>query len=153
MNLSLTHDQLTLETIATILNSAYIKTEVVKRREGAEDEHQIIESYLADLKFEVFPGRHDDIIFRAYMPFANACDEERLRKSADYMDNFSVDTTYIAKMDDGGHLMCFHHNHVIPEDETISPAYLVKLARYFVRAVDQHLDNWAAIEGVACGTI
>ena len=35
MNLSLTHDQLTLETIATILNSAYIKTEVVKRREGA----------------------------------------------------------------------------------------------------------------------
>ena len=62
MNLTLTYDQLTLETIATILNSAYIKTEVVKRNDCKENEYKIAESYLDDLAFEIIPGLRDDII-------------------------------------------------------------------------------------------
>ena len=86
------------------------------------------------------------------MPYTSEYDEGRLKEAANYMDNWSVDTTYIGKMNDDRHLMCFHHNHVIPEDEKISSAYLVKLTRYFVKAVNQHLENWQSIENLACGS-
>ena len=151
MNLAFTHEQLTLETIATTLNGAYIKTEINKRQGGTKHEYQVAEACLDDVKFQIMPGRKDDIVFRAYIPFTSNHKEKNLRKAADFLNNFSVDMTYVASLNDGRHLMCFHLNHVIPEDETISPAYLIKLSRYFVKAVHQHLDNWDTIEGIACG--
>ena len=151
MNLAFTHEQLTLETIATTLNGAYVATKIIMLQAGTNREHQVAEACLDDMKFQIMPGRKDDIVFRSYIPFSSNYKEQNLRKAADFLDNYSVDMTYVASLDDGRHLMCFHLNHVIPEDETISPAYLVKLSRYFVKVVHQHLDNWPVIESMACG--
>ena len=153
MKLTFTHDQLTAECIANVLNSAYITTEVEKENEGEENETSIAKSVLDDFRFEVLAGSRDDVIFRSYVTFSKDYDEQRLRKAADYMDFFPVDSSYCAGLDDGGHVMCFHHNHVIPEDETISPAYLVKLTRYFVKALGTSLRVWEAIEDVADKTV
>ena len=152
MNLAFTTKQLTPETIATILNGAYIKTELITRNEGTETEYVFAQARLHQWTFEIVTGRFDDIIFRAYVPFDKSFDQEKLKKTADYMDNYPVDTTYIANFESGDHMMCFHYNHVLPEDETISPAYLVKLTRYFVKYLNQFFVDWKIIEQHACET-
>lgn len=146
MNLTFTIDQLTPETIATILNGAYIKTEVATKHEGTKNEYQLATARLDEWTFEIQTGRFDDIIFRAYVPFDKDFSQEKLKTTADYMDNFPVDTTYITNFESGDHLMCFHYNHVLPEDETISPGYLVKLSRYFVKYLNQYFEDWKQIE-------
>ena len=151
-NITFTVEQLTPEVIATILNGAYIKTEITIQNEGTEKEYQLATSQLDQWTFEVSTGRYDDIIFRAYVPFAKECDQEKLKSTADFMDNFPVDTTYITSFESGAHLMCFHYNHVLPEDETISPAYLVKLSRYFVKYLDKFNTDWHLIEQSATET-
>ena len=152
MNLAFTTKQLTPETIATILNGAYIKTELITHNEGKETEYVLAQAQLDRYRFEVVTGRFDDIIFRSYIPFDKSFDQEKLKAAADYMDNFPVDTTYIGNFESGDHMMCFHYNHVLPEDETISPAYLVKLTRYFVKYLSQFFNDWEAIEQRACET-
>ena len=84
MKLTFTHDQLTAECIANVLNSAYITTEVEKENEGEENETSIAKSVLDDFRFEVLAGSRDDVIFRSYVTFSKDYDEQRLRKAADY---------------------------------------------------------------------
>ena len=54
MKLTFTHDQLTAECIANVLNSAYITTEVEEENEG--EEMNQCKSVLDDFRFEVLAG-------------------------------------------------------------------------------------------------
>jgi len=149
MELEFTFEQLTPELIANILNSAYISTEVVTYEEGTEDEYKRAMAKLDNRHFQIFPGSFSALAFRSYVTYGKEYDEDRLRKTANYMDLFPIDTTYCERNDDGSHLMLFHYYHMIPEDETISAAYLVKLTRSFVKLMVEHMNDWEAIEEAA----
>ena len=146
MDFSFTLDQLTPETIATVLNGAYIKTEVVSYNQGEENEYKIAKVTHDGWCFQIYSGIHSELTFKAYQTFTDEYDEDRLKKIADYMDSFPIDSTYICKLDNSSHAMSFHYQHVLPEDETLSPAYLVKLCRHFTKTLDEQRVNWSSIE-------
>ena len=146
MNLTFTHDQLTPETIANILNSAYITTELHAYGEDKQNQFEVAQATLDNRTFQVVAANKDDILFRSYIIFDKKYNEKTLRNAANFLGTYSVGSSYITKYENGNHCMSFQCNHIIPEDETISAAYLVKLTRYFVKELNCHLMNWQAIE-------
>jgi len=146
MDFSFTLDQLTPETIATVLNGAYIKTEAVRYNEGEENEYTVAKVTHDGWVFQLYTGSHSELIFKSYQTFSSDYGEEKLKQIADYMDAFPVDSTYICEFDDSSHVMSFHYQHILPEDETLSPAYLVKLCRHFTKTLDEQRVNWSLIE-------
>jgi len=147
MELAFTLDQLTPEIIATVLNGAYINASVETYNEGKSEEFKVANVSHDGWQFQVYAGFHDAVCFKCYQTFDSGYGEDQLKQVADYMDGFPVDSTYLISLDgDAGHLMSFHYQHLLPEDEKLSPAYLVKLCRHFAKTLNLHSANWNAIE-------
>ncbi len=144
MQLSFTAEQLTSEIIAGILNQAFIDSEIKCRENGSS----YVWSKLLNMGI-VIESTSRGIQFTVHQYYNSEVSKDELIKVANYMDWLLVDSTYVCQDDDGDHVMRFHYQLWIPEDESVSAGYLVKLTRSFASAMDKINDKWIEIYSAA----
>ena len=144
MQVSFTTKQLTNEIIAGILNQSYITSEILKRN----NESTYVWSHYGGREFGI-EATPDGIEMQTYQFYPSDIDRESLLKVANYMDWLIVDSQYIEEAENGDHVMRFHYQHWIPEDESITASYIVKLTRSFARQMERIDHNWPNILSAA----
>tara|TARA_B100001741_G_C16127278_1_gene402891 strand:- start:56 stop:430 length:375 start_codon:yes stop_codon:yes gene_type:complete len=97
-------------------------------------------------KFSVHAGPFDAINFTCVFKFEANLSEEELIKISNHTDRYPVDSTYEGiDASSGIAIMSLNYRHVVPEDETISAGYIVKLARYFIKHLELQKNHWPSI--------
>ena len=137
MILSYTPRQLSASLIAGILNQAYIKSEVVKQEQGGD----LVNFSMNNIDCSISILGNTLQIYHIIHAKPDS-DLNVIKRVVNHINHSIIHTKYVGVRPDGSHLIAFHHSHWIPEDETITPGYIVKLARSFSSFQEKHLAHW-----------
>ena len=137
MILSYTPRQLSANLIAGILNQAYIKSEVIKKEQG----NDLVNFSMNNIDCTMSVLGNTIQIYHIIHAKPDA-DVDTVKKVVNHINHSIIHTKYVGERPDGSHLIAFHHSHWIPEDETITSGYIVKLARSFSSFQERHLAHW-----------
>ena len=132
-------NQLSADMLAGILNQAFIKSEVVKKDDSCEFVNFSMNNIVCSMSvlgntIQMNHVIHSDL----------GADLQAVKKIVDHINDSIIHSKYVGMTHQGSHLIAFHHSNWIPEDETISEGYIVKLARSFISFQEKHLAQWSS---------
>ena len=139
MKIAFTSKQLTADLLAGILNQAFIKSDVNQCSKGIE--HVTFE--INNVKC-IMAVQGDTLQLSHTIRVESNATKELILKVVNHINCKIMHAKYAGSLDDGTHLISHHYAHWIPEDETITPAYIVKLARSFMGFQEKHLSQWVS---------
>ena len=137
MKLTYTPAQLRADLLAGVLNQAFIKSEV-KQRQGPGD----FVRFSLDNTVCQLSVLGNTLQLNHLIQLDHDIDIKTVKLIVEHINDCIIHATYVGLSKQGFHLVAFHHSHWIPEDETISAGYIVKLARSFVLFQKKHLGCW-----------
>ena len=147
MRLAFTSKQLNADLLAGVLNQAFIESEVDTCLHGSK--HVIFS--LNGLKCKM-SMQGDTVQLSQMIRVESNVPKEVILRIVDYINHKVMHSKYAGTCEDGSHLISHHYAHWIPENETITSAYIVKLARSFVGFQEKHLGQWASNAQAALGS-
>ena len=144
MKLAFTSRQLNADLLAGVLNQAFIKSDVVKRDQGTD---RVIFS-INGMKCEIL-AMGDTLQLSQTIRITSETPKEAALRAVQYINRNIMHSKYVGTCDDGSHIISHHYAHWIPEDESITPAYIVKLARSFAGFQEKHMKQWPSNAQIA----
>ena len=137
--LAFTSKQLNPDLLAGLLNQAFIESEVEKSPQGFD----YVRFSLNGMQCRI-SVQGDTVQLSQSVRIENQVPREAMLRVVEYINCRVMHSKYAGTCDDGSHLISHHYGHWIPEDETITAAYIVKLVRSFVRFQEKQLGQWAS---------
>lgn len=140
MQLTFTPKQLSAEVLAGVLNQAFIASTISEDSRGKQFVSISLNGIQCNLK-----TLGNTLQFSSAIRIDNSESEESVKKVVEHI-NYEIIHAKHTKVDgEDSHLITHHYAHWIPEDETISAAYIVKLTRSFTAFLEKHLNRWNSL--------
>ena len=139
MKLEFTPKQLNADLLAGVLNQAFINSDVVKKDQGINYATFSMNGLVCEIS-----AVGNTLQLSQTIRVTNETPKEAMLRIVEYINRNIMHSKYAGTCNDGSHLISHHYAHWIPEDETITPAYIVKLARSFAGFQEKHLKQWAS---------
>ena len=137
MSLTFTPKQLNGNILAEILNQAYIKSDVIQSDKGIDN----ISFLMNDMQCKM-SILGNALQLSHVIRIERSASQESVLKIVDHINCKIIHSKHAGTCVDGSDLIAHHYAHWIPEDETISADYIVKLARSFIGFQEKHLSHW-----------
>lgn len=137
--LAFTSKQLNSDLLAGLLNQAFIESEVEKSPQGFD----CVSFSLNGMQCRI-SVQGDMVQLSQLVRIENKVPREAMLRVVEYINCRIMHSKYAGTCDDGSHVISQHYGHWIPEDETITAVYIVKLVRSFVRFQEKQLGQWAS---------
>ena len=124
-------DQLSASNLTSIFNNAFIDAEIVKNTDfcAIKGEHTLLTSALKD---------QNTIQFKNYNQLPDGMSEEDAKKLVSAVNSqIVVLKAYLTENSTGDNQlsMIFEYNHIVLDNETISPKTIVQIARFVEKAI------------------
>ena len=139
MKLEFTPKQLNTDLLAGVFNQAFINSDVVKKDQGINYATFSMNGLVCEIS-----AVGNTLQLSQTIRITNETPKEAMLRIVEYVNRNIMHSKYAGTCNDGSHLISHHYAHWIPEDETITPAYIVKLARSFAGFQEKHLKQWAS---------
>ena len=140
MSLTFTPKQLNGNILAEILNQAYIKSDVIQSDKGIDN----ISFLMNDMQCKM-SILGNTLLLSHVIRIERSASQESVLKIVDHINCKIIHSKHAGTCVDGSDLIAHHYAHWIPEDETISADYIVKLARSFIGFQEKHLSHWESL--------
>ena len=140
MNLTFTPRQLNENILSAILNQVYIKSDVIQGDTGIDN----ISFSMNDMQCKM-SILGNTLQLSHVIRIERSASQESVLKIVDHINCKIIHSKHAGTCVDGSHLMAHYYAPWIPEDETISAAYIVKLARSFIGFQEKHLSHWESL--------
>ena len=140
MSLTFTPKQLNGNILAEILNQAYIKSDVIQSEKGIDT----ISFLMNDMQCKM-SILGNALQLSHVIRIERSASQESVLKIVDHINCKIIHSKHAGTCVDGSDLIAHHYAHWIPEDETISADYIVKLARSFIGFQEKHLSHWESL--------
>ena len=140
MSLTFTPKQLNGNILAEILNQAYIKSDVIQSDKGIDN----ISFLMNDMQCKM-SILGNTLQLSHVIRIERSASQESVLKIVDHINCKIIHSKHAGTCVDGSDLIAHHYAHWIPEDETISADYIVKLARSFIGFQEKHLSHWESL--------